>query len=949
MDNYQEIILRLSQYLKDIEANIAKPLVDAANKYRLTAEVICKAIIVGHGKQPQGLLERLIADALKHIEADETARDAGMFKTEIKYLQNVGNAYSHDGSGSDLSDNESQSAAFDALIKVIWIAFFGNGNLDAPKIPSSMEDRIPARTLGRVKFENPRAEDVVRLCFPKQRVETKLNRSDHDNRLVYDYVIVDLGGELSKGIIFLRSRTALEKSLQDFLGSIGTDFPDSLEIITPRAYRRDGGEVDRRKSILDAARDLSLDSKVFGSKGRKVQVKYFDDFVWDSCLPDAFRTGESPAKKTSNFIEQTLVPLDNSGEPIGDYQSASAYVSNILKSSNDFNPVHVVTGPAGIGKTTFCDDIAAYINAKNRKRVILLSATDFREISISTSVDSVSDLYKVAVANGLLDDANSIESHNFEINLACGNFVLLIDGFDELESHLGSSLNFENFIRSLAELEECFRKVLVILTVRNYNLERFQHVRQASICRLRGFSSEDTDRYLAGRLPNKSIAEAKKLLQAFNENGEAEKLTTIPLYASLICDYLIDDDASTPGESLATKSNSARFFTSGKPLDTLVKKIVDREITKQSLGKIGPDDFFDILIEIIRAPQHTVTKEALLSYISACDSDTKTLNPVNFLRNPFLLWDKETISFKYDSLTYFFKSRLLALKIRDGQFSELPAIEFMAEFCRGDGPLYDEVMAVLPPTTYAHAPNTLKWFNSLLQYGLRDTGSVLPWRKAMSAFMYWALSKNIDKIERSESLNSYFGSRTWTGCSIYGQFYPVNLNGITVQDGYVENYTNLQSCDYVPGNAVFYSTQVNFDDQTLPDKLDRSLFGSGCKFSSNLLASFQTKKIADESGHEVIRDNLYKILKVGFRSNHFSWKSKNVYKNVTVVGKLSLSSYLEFLSEQEVLKIERSRADSEPGYVVSDSWHSDARKLVEEKNVTRRMTNLITKLIQSAQ
>jgi len=948
MDNYHDVVLRLSQYLEDIEANIAKPLADAANKYRLTAEVICKAIIVGHGKQPQGLLEKLIADALKYIEADEAARDAGMFKTEIKYLQNVGNTYSHDGSGSNLSDKETQSAAFDALIKVIRIAFFGNGNLDAPKIPSSMEDRIPARTLGRVKFENPRAEDVVRLCFPKQRVKTKLKRSDHDNRLVYDYVSIDLGG-LSKGMIFLRSRTALEKSLQDFLVSIGTDFPDSLEIITPRAYRRDGGEVDRRKSIIEAARDLSLDLKVFGPKSQKVQVKYFDDFVWDSCLPEAFRTGYSPAKKTSNFIEQTLVPFDNSEEPNGNYQSASAYVSGILKSSNDFNPVHVVTGPAGIGKTTFCDDIAAYINAQDRKRVILLSATDFREISISTAVDSVSDLYKVAVVNGLLDEANSIESHNFEINLACGNFVLLIDGFDELESHLGASLNFENFMRSLADLEECFRKVLVILTVRDYNLERFQHVRQASICRLRGFSNQDTDRYLAGRLPKSSIAEAKKLLQAFNENGEAEKLITIPLYASLICDYLVDDDASTLGQPLAITSDSARFFTSGKPLDTLVKKIVDREITKQSLGKIGPDDFFDILIEIIRAPQHTVTKEALLSYISACDSDTQTINHVNFLRNPFLLWEKETISFKYDSLTYFFKSRLLARKIRDGQFSERPSIEFMAEFCRGDGPLYDEVMAVLPPIPYANASNTLKWFQDLLLYGLRDTGSALPWRKAMSAFMYWALSKNIDKTERSESLNCYFGSRTWTGCSIYGQFYPLNLSGISVQDGYVENYTNLQSCDYVPGDAVFYSTQVNFDDQSLPDKLDRSLFGSGCKFSSNLLTSFQAKKIADESEHEVIRDNLYKIFKVGFRSNHFSWKSKNVYKNVTVVGRLSLNSYLEFLSEQDVMKIDPSRADSEPGYVVSDSWYSDARKLVEEKNVTKRMMNLITNLIQSAQ
>ena len=949
MEDYQLIISRLGQYLKEIDENFEKPLADTANKYRLTAEVICKAIIVGHGGEPQGLLEKLISDAFKYIEADETSRDAGMFKAEIKYLQSIGNTYSHDGSGSNLSDKETQSAAFNALTKVIRIAFFGNGNIDPPRVPSSMEERIPARTLGRTKFENPRAEEVVRLSFPKQRVETKLKRSDHDIRLVYDYISVDVGGGLSKGIIFLRSRTALEKSLSDFLSSIGNDFPDSLEIITPRAYRPDGGEIDRRKSINDTVRELSLDFKIFGTKSRKVHVQYFDDFVWDSCLPETFKTGHSPAKKTSNFIEQNLVPIDNHGKPKSDYQSTSEYISNILDSSNNFNPVHVVTGPAGIGKTTFCDDIAAYINNKDRKRVIILSATDFREISISTNIDSVSDLYKVAAENGLLDDENFIESHNFEINLACGNFVLLIDGFDELESHLGDSLNFENFMSSLADLEECFRKVLVIMTVRNYNLERFQHVKQASICSLRGFSSEDTDRYLTGRLRSESITEAKKLLQAFNNSGESGKITTIPLYASLICDYLIDDNTSTLDQSLGITSDSARFFASGKPLDTLVKKIVDREITKQSLGEIGPDDFFDILIEIIRAPQHTVTKEALLSYISACNNDAQTINPINFLRNPFLLWDKETISFKYDSLTYFFKSRLLARKIKDGQFSAQPAIEFMAEFYRGEGPLYDEVLEILPPLTYAHTPSTLKWFNGLLQYDRREIDSTLPWRKALSAFMYWALGKNIHKTERADNLSYYFSGKNWKNFSIYGQFYPVNLENIIIECGHIENYTNLQSCDYTPGKPVFFSTQVNFDNQSLPNKLDRSLFGTGCKFSSNLLESFQTKKIADEYGYETALENLYKILKVGFRANHFSWKSKNVYKKVTVVGKLSLNEYLELLSEHSVLKIEHSRTDQELGYIVSDEWYTDARKLIEEKNATKRMTKLITTAIQSSQ
>lgn len=940
MDQHQDAVQRLGNYLAEIDSGLAKPLAEVANKYRLAAEAVCKAIILGHGNQPEGRLEKLIADAVKHIEVDESARDAGLFKSEIRYLQDIGNAYSHDGAGSPLSNGEDQAAAFNALVKVVRISFFGNGDLDAPPLPKSMTDQIPPRMLGRIQFEDPRAEEAVRLCFPKHHVETRIKRSDRANRLVYDYIVADLGGGLSKGLVFLRSRTTLEKSFHDFIAATGTDLPDSLEIITPRVYRQDGGEIDRRKSLVEITKATLL-----GNMGRKLCVRYFDDFVWESCLSEKFRSGRPSIKKTSYFIKQTLVPLDKTGQPVGTHLSATEYIANILRSPHDYDPVHIVTGPAGIGKTTFCDDISVYINGQDRKRVILLSATDFREISTSTAVESVKDLYQVAIENDLIDDADSIESHNFELNLACGNFVLLIDGFDELESHLGASLNFDKFMRSLADLEACFRKVLVILTVRDYNLERFWQVRQTSICRLQGFSSQDTDRYLSDRLPSEKIPEANRLLNAFNENQESERPTTIPLYASLICDHLIDDGIPALQSCMLPRSDSAKFFTNGQPLDGLVKKIIDREITKQSLGKIGPDDFFDILIEIIRAPQRTVTRGSLLDYISACDSDAPTVTPTNFLRNPFLLWERDTISFKYDSLTYFFKSRLLARKIKEGQFSESPSIEFMAECYRGEGPLYDELTSVLAPATYANADNARKWFQSLLQFAKKEPSSKLPWRKAISAFMYWALSNNVDKSERSQSLCGYYGGKDWDECSIYGRFFPLNLKGIAIRHGHLENYTNLPSCDHLPDEAVFYSTQVSFDDRSLPEKLDRSLFGSNCTFSTNLTAAFQTKEMADELGYDVVRDNLYKVLKVGFRGNHFSWKSKAVYKNVTVVGKISLTSYIDFLCEEGVLVHEPSRAGAEPGYVVSDTWYADSRKLVEEKNMTGNMKGLVAKLL----
>ncbi|MBD9419120.1 NACHT domain-containing protein [Achromobacter sp. ACM04] len=936
MENFQGIIARLSSCLAEIDENIKIPLSKSANAYRQATEAICKAIIVGHGVSAEGALEKLIADSVRFVEQDETSRDAGIFKAEIRYLQTIGNTYSHDNADGIISQNESQISAFDSLVKAIRIAFFGEGDLDAPILPKSIEERIPARARGRTKFENPRAEEVIRLCHPKQKIETLASCSDHANRMVYDYVVADLGG-LKKGFLFLRTRTAIKNSLADFKTRIDRNVPDALEIITPRVQRHDGKEVDRKKSISEIIKDIGFDSKF-----RRLTVIYFDDFVWNYCLPSEVTSRRPPIKKAENFIEQTLQPIDDTGSPFGQKSSSSQHVKKILSNSHEYHPVNIIIGPAGMGKTTFADDISAVINDQDRKRVVLFSATDFREISVDFSIDSVGDLYRLAVENGLLEDDSRIESHNFEINLACGNFVLIIDGFDEIESHLGAALHFENFMRSLADIEECFRKVLVILTVRDYDVDRFKNFGNTSICRLQGFTEADTDRYLAGRLPARRIAEAKDLLGAFDNPGETKRATTIPLYASLICDYLVEQDAGK--RHSPSTLGSANFFSSGKPLDSLVRKIVDLEITKQSLGKINPDEFFDILIEVIRAPQHTMKKSALLELVSACDGCSENVNPVNFLRNPFLRWNRDEISFKYDSLTYFFKSRFLAKKIKEGVFSPLPAIEFLSEFYRGEGPLFDEFKSIFPSEKFDLREETLIWFKGLVEFRKQDNAARLPWRKAISAFLYWALGSTTDKFERSKYLERYFGGRDLHGLSIYDRFFPLDLRALQIHDGLLEDYVSLPNCETSAGEVVFHKSHISFDDRFLPDKIDRTLFSDDCSFSQNLVASFHAKTLSDENSYEVIVDNLYKILKIGFRANRFSRKSKDVYKKATVVGRHSLDAYLRFLTSQGVLNLELSRAGSEPGYVVANDWYLDARKLVEGRNITSNMDRVIMDL-----
>ncbi|MEQ9843476.1 NACHT domain-containing protein [Pectobacterium brasiliense] len=936
MEQYKDIIERISKQLDHLAKNTQKPLSEMANNYRILAESICKAIIIGHNQSPTGNLEKLISDAVKLIEKTESSRDAGLFKAEIKYLQNIGNTFSHDGSDSSLTTSEDQSKIFKSLTTIIWVTFYGQGDLDAPLLPRIVEESIPIRTLSRVKFENPRSQEVMKLCFPKNKTKVIVTLSDHANRLVYDYVTVDLGG-LTKGVIFLRSRTALEKSFLDFYERFNTDLPDALDIVTPRAYRGDGGEIDRKRSIQDIIRDLPF-------RLQKYQVEYFDDFVWKNCLPEGFHNKAPIERISSNFIEQELeVPIDTIPRP-GSIKT-SQYIDNVLSVSHNFKPVQIITGPAGIGKTTFCDNISNHIGRLEKKYVVLISATDFRDITLTTTITTVSELYQTAVKNELIDSTVPIESHNFEINIACGNFVLIIDGFDELESHLGANLDFERFMQSLASLEECFRKVLVILTVRDYDTTRFKSFQNTNICKLRGFTEKNTDIYLAKRLKSEEVQQAKRLLRFFSNPEESDSHTTVPLYASLICDHL--EESPSGSTILSEDVLKSKFLLAENPLDNLILKIIQREIAKQSLGLVDIDDFFEILIELIRAPQQTITKAALIDFINSCGADSNSINSVNFLRNPLLRWSEENISFKYDSLIYFFKARLLKNKLMSGKFSEQPSIEFISEGYRGEGPFYEELKNTLPPSNYAEEDSVISWFHQLLFFVERNNNSLLPWKKAVSAFLYWALSSCSDKNERKERLKKYFNGDRFNYFSIYDKFYPLDLKNASVSKGYLENYLSLPNCDFEPNKTTFFDSYIYFDDRYLPEKLDRSMFSPNCTLSSNLNASFDAQDTHKEIAFESLRDNVYKILKVGFKSNRFSWKSKDVYKKVTIIGKHSLDKYLKYLVETGVLNSINSQPGNEPGYSVSDDWVIDARKLVEEKNSTKRMQGVILAIPRS--
>lgn len=936
-NDYENHLCSLEKKLEEIEERKIFPLSSAANNYRQAAELICKLVLIGNEKDFSGNLESLISKSKKEIDIIGT-RDSSLFASSLTYIQKEGNAYSHGGVDGEVSESLSQEEIYSLLCRSLHIAFFGQTTLIAPKLPHKMTLAFPPRALQRGRFENLRAEDVVKIKFPKQKVSTKEKEVDSFKKVYYDYVITEIEG-LTLGYLFLRTNSSLEKSIGDFYDKLGEDFPRKITIITPRAYNSSGKEIDRKKSIYN------ISKQKFGYNFSKVSVEYFDDFLWENCLPTEIRTPPSSHHRSEYIIPQKISILGDD-DILHKEEATRTYIKRLLDNSENCAPLQIIVGPAGIGKTTFCDDVARYIDENKHKRGLLLSATDFRDIENLPSIESVSDLYALAVEKGFFD-ACAMENLNFEINLGCGNLVLLIDGFDEIESHLGALLNFSKFIDSLIQLDENFRKVLVILTVRDYDIQRFRDFHQVNIYRLKGFSSEDAHKYFKEKLPENTIPRANKLLDTFQESNNCNSLNRniIPLYVSLICDYFLENNHES-GNFPAYDENIHSYFVA-TPLDVLIINIIDREVAKQSLGEIGRDEFFEILISIIAEPLSQTTRANLVDVMGGCVSHPDLVLVDNFGKVPFVRTDGEVVNFRYDSLTFFFKSRLLARQIRNGTFQSHPDVEFFSEGYQGDGPLFDELRKILDPGEFSMSSNTLQWFIGLRSSYSSSKGSPKEDNhiKAISAFLYWAGKNCSDKNHRTEVNNFLFNDNYWENFCIIGNYYALNLRGTKIIDSYIENYTNIVSCEYLVGDIIFYSTNVKFDDRSIPEKLDKTIFDDTCIFSDNVSYAFSAKDKSDANNHDAVRDNLYKIVKVGFRANHFNWKSQNIYRKVTILGRISLEDYVEILIEHGVLREEESHSKAEKGYVIVDKWKGDARKLIEEKRVTGKMNKIINNIL----
>lgn len=943
---------------------------DILNNARKAGEALCKAVILHHYNEVKGSKiilgqEKIDGTALRnrnHLnfsnlidvvvhEQDETYIIIKPKSTRNKiknYLEAVrihGNPASHDTNSS----NDSSSIAdvkFTKFALVQLISWFYKefktepvpqrilqyiGDIESNYIDTEKEINL---------YEDVRGLDIVKIQYPKQKVVSQLKVNDSQKKISYEFVVIEVTNSLLIGYVFVKKHISISITLQYFLDELSFELA-SLTICSPRVISPDTGkEVNRIASIQDKFKEIANDNLL-----NKTNLFYIDDFVWQYCLSEYAKLLDLNLENEQYFVDQELFRLQNNETIV--LKPSLQYIEQIINSPEKKEPVNIIVGRAGVGKTTFCEQVVSLVNGIDKKRALLISSTDLRNANADFIVKSLTDLYRLFVKVNEIDSTEALEYNNFEINISCGNLVLIIDGLDEIESTLKEKFDLDAFLESAVSLNEAYKSCSIIITSRDYYLDRYIQKESVVVFSLLGFNSELVDKYLTKRLSKQRVKDAQKYLSDFDI---ADQSRHTPLYLSLICDLVDRDEYNEDALPDILESN---YYYSQSKLDNLIYKLLQREIGKQSL-EINCDDYFELIVEISIRHQGEISKKDLNEYIAIFfpsiepTSNTESNKYTQFYISPLLSYDRVRDSFKikYDFVELWAKVRFV-LSNFEREILDEDLKRLLIEIYDGSSVLLEELIEMKSVAKIEYIEHGSNILQKLIKNCQEFDKKSIVIRKAISGLLYLVLSdrNRKTKSDYSDELVQLFKSNKLNFLSIFGRFFPLDFREVQVYEGLFEQFHDFEKCEFPSNCTVFYYSTFKGIDPRFSATLNSLLFDSTCILNEELRRAFDDSLNSAGNLSSQVRTNLYRILKVGYRSGSFSWKSESIYRMASIKGHVPLEEYLRFLTLEGILEKGSERAGNGDGFIVSNNFKDAAKNLIANNIVKPELETAIKKIL----
>ncbi len=879
---------------------------------------------------------------LKKLEIEENTLNK--IKCDLQTLQVYGNAGSHDNA---ISHQETDSEIIRVKTSVLELMrnIFDSSFIEIDEvIPNSIWRFLGKKTQER---ENWRCQEIVGTVYPRRQQESKGGLL---KGYQYEYIeVADSAAGLKIGFLFLGENINKKKTIEKFfLDILSSTQISSLNILIPKEKSKKTGEYIRRRiEYIEKQIKNNKDSKRLNFKHK---VAFIEDYVWEHCLPNDFKNNNG-YEATEHFIDQEICSSTVS-------QNSLDYIENNFLKSNEKLPITAFIGEGGVGKTTFCNEICLKINSKSdkyRKIALLISSYDVNDSEDNTDFSSIQELYK-------LSGMDNIDTDILELNIRCGNIVIVIDGLDEIESKLKEKFAIKKFIESIIELNDTYNNCSIIITSRNNNFEDLEFQENINIFQMKGFDHNLIDEYLKKRFKRKEkddlILKIKTEVSRIVSSETQDYLT--PLLLHLICNFYEDcvDNNYTVDDTTEERS---KYFIPNQPLDEVLKITINREIGKQfkSLNiSLNCDDYFEILTEVA-INGGVLSKDGLVSaleiFIEQDHRNFKDFESRFYLPTSLLKSSNTSVSFKYDYLLIWVLCRFIVSTVQEGKAISDNFMKVSAKYMyRGDS-FTKEI------SSYRKNQNDFYYEKKVIEHSIKllseNNNKDIDYKKVISAMMYLIVysEKASREVYSQKIYNNYpqTEKNKLEFFSIYGSFFPLDFSDVIISNGYFNSYNNIWKCKFPENKStpIFLKTKFqNIGNEFFAKNLISPEYFKDCNLDSSFFEKISISNQSKKDKVEKIKADITKILRVNYKSNMFSYKSYLVYKKDCGVLKsgISLDEYLNTLVKFDFIKKEEASTGDGHGYTINKDKQQIIKDYLTQSIPHKTIESLIRNIIEKA-
>lgn len=889
---------------------------NCCNQSRKATEVLCKCIFLKSKIDSDKLDTNLALDlnaSISTVSRKNNPHIKNIFQRErvfnrLNILRTMGNEGSHN---NDSKFSEQDLAEVKSSLQYVCKWFFHE--FIEEELPLEISKYFKTDVNGR--FELTKIEDVLSPQFSirERLVDVK------KYKLKYEFWKVQILKQ-DMNILFVDKDINIKRTVASFFFNLTTNI-SMLTIITPHA------EEDKRLDNIKRAIDEYQNTN--GVKVKEFDVVSLSVFIWENYT------------SINNKIDEIYEEVYFMDQPLYTSNSATAKkldlsINYIFKNclDNEFaNPVTLILGQGGIGKSSLTETLVNSINKSKHRKAILIKSEVLKDAienslgNITYEIDSIFDLYSLYVKY-VGNDNLALRINNkeiFDMNIYSGNIVFIVDGLDEIGLLLKDKFNLSNFFNSLINLNNELGESRIIATSRDYYWENEKHSINTEFIDIRylnGFDQTDVEKYLNNRF--KKSPDKEKYIKKINtflstlENKYTEKF--LPFYINLIAEMVESNGEFDTFNEF--KVASREYYNNEEITDYLVYSILNREIVRHNYS-IQVSDFIDIFIELISVYGDNVSAENIANILELYFDNENVLS--KFKLNPLLNENGSLIKFRYDFLFDYFMTLYVIKSINDVQIDS----EFIKNFSKlynGKHVLFDALIKyyVANPSYQNKIKVVFEKLQSIFSNQTNEQKSQKI-KKSISALMYLIQGIAGDSLSQDKRIglitDLYDGNRI-KNLFIWGEFYPINLVDIEVYKSELIHFDNLLNCTTNEKTKFLYST-ISLSNEVINDKaIDKNIFDSSCITDKNITENFDIKEINEKQKEILIKNELKKVFKHFFSNGYFENRRKEGKNNFG--RKLHMKQgLLDFLITEKIVQDcekDKSRLSIDPLYqpIVND-------------------------------